>query len=498
MKAPTSCCSIGRIGQELDLGGIPDSIVDSLLTWGTILEPCNDSPQGFRSRRVSTPLLEHGSPQLGLADLLTYCCLREGIIPHLSLMGRPLGKRCATNGLPIATSDEHVLDFVHHHPHGMITYGRKVDPAIVCAQIVHALPETPMAFLTGSKGRGRQFCSQLTSILGRPIVFADANTAPDERDQLVAVATFYGSQQVYPELEHRRLVVVLDAEEATSEQGQFALSRCLGANLFAFCSLGRHVPPRARDRISRTFGFYSVAVPKHGQRLRPVVTMERKLSGVSPASWQRNHNQGNSESIHTACITKNHVRTRQIARSAQHILQQPQAWGIAVPTSPSFGPALRVVLVAADPAHAARFAKQLPSWSLYLQGPMAAKHPAVVANPQQYTSVWSPIAPGIITTPFGLATINNKWIDILIWAVGDEYGPAISPYRLSQPLTDERPLYLLDFLDDYHRLTRQRSHKRARNYARNEWLPAGVDPHTHRIKSFLAHHDRVREQFDVA
>lgn len=490
--------SIGRNGQELDLVGIPDSIVDSLLSWRTTLEPCDDSPQGFRNRRVSTPLLEHGSPQLGLADPLTYLCLQAGIKPRMSSMGRPLGKRCTPNELPVPTQDDHVLDSLDRQPHGIIEYGRGVDLATLSAQIVNALPETPMAFLTGSKGRGRQFCSQLTSILGRPIVFADANTAPDERDQLVAVATFYGSQQVYPELEHRQLVIVLDAEEAVSEHGQFVLWRCLNAKLFGLHPLGRQVPPWARDRIARTFGFYSVAVPKHGQRLRPVVTMERKLNGVSPASWQRNHDQGNSESIYTACITKNHVRTRQIARFAQRILKQPQDWGISVPTSPSFGPALRVVLVAADPAHAARFAKQLPSWSLYLQGPMAAKHPAVVANPQQYTSVWSPIAPGIITTPFGLATINNKWIDILIWAVGDKYGPALSPYRLAQPLSDERPLYLLDFFDDYHRMTRDWSHKRARNYVRREWLPAGVDPHTHRIQAFLAHHERDREQFDVA
>lgn len=498
MKTPTSCCSISRIGQELDLVGIPDSIVNSLRSWNTVLEPCNDWPTGFRSRRISTPLLENGSPQLGLAELLACRCLREGITPELSPMGLPLGNRCPPTGLPIAKSDDHVLDFVHHHPHGMIAYSRKVDPAILGAQIVRAFPQTLTAFLTASIKRGRQFCDELALILGEPVKFADGNTVPDERDHRIVVTTYFGSAQVYPELEHRRIVIALHAEEAASERGQFVLSRCLNAKLFAFHRLGHQIPQRARAQLVRTVGLHSLVVPKHGRRVRPVVLIERKLRGVSPAAWKRHHRHRLSESIYKALITKNHVRTREIAHFAQQIVTQPQEWGITIPTTVSFGPALRTVLVGANPDHAAHFAERLPSWELYLTGPNASSHPAVIAAPQKNTSVWSPTAAGIVTTPFGLARIDTKWIDVLIWAAADEYGPPLSPHRLAQPLSDDRPLYLLDFLDDYHRMTRDWSRKRARNYLQNEWLPAGVDRQTHRIEAFLDRHDRIQEQFDDA
>ena len=498
MTPSTFCCSIGRFGQDLDLVGIPESIVNSLRLWNTILEPCNDWPTGFRSRRVSTPLLENGSPQLGLAELLAYRCLQEGITPQLSPMGLSLGQRCLPTGLPISTSDEHVIDFLHHQPHGIITYGRKVDPAILGAQIVHAFPQTRIAFLTASKKRGRQFCDELARILGKPVKFADGNTVSDERDRRVVVTTYFGSTQVYPELEHRQVVIALNAEEAASERGQFVLSRCLIAKLFAFHRLGHQIPQRARGQLVRTVGLHSLVVPKHGRRVRPVVLIERKLRGVSPAAWRRHHRYRLSESIYKALITKNHVRTREIAHFARQITTRPQEWGISIPTTVSFGPSLRTVLVGANPDHAAHFAEQLPSWELYLTGPNASLRPAATAASQRNTSVLSLTAAGMITTPFGLAAIENKWIDILIWAVGDEYGPHLSPYRLAQPLTGERPLYLVDFFDDYHRMTRQRSRKRARNYVRNEWFPAGVDPHNHRMKAFLAHQDRLREQFDVA
>ncbi len=512
---PASAVDLWRDGQVIEVRPPCEDLRRALRAVRYATHP--DPAHGYRVRAEARPLFSefpYDAPCLSLwagleapARLIlrqagwrvrlpknTPACLSAGQM-HANPINRPL--------------DGGLLRLVRHHDRGLVRYeATAVDPAWLIGQVALAFPALTVAVAVARVAEARELAKRLAPLV--PGVEAVTGRRLPARVGRVVVATYTGLGHTPIALEHRQIVIALNAAEAVGENPRSCLEHAWRARLYGLLPRDVRLSPHDRAWVRALFGFQEVDVPRHGLEERAVVRARVQIGGGDPLP--RN---ADLLTVKRFGLWHHQPRNRTIARLAR-LLADGDADGLAsrfpdVARALNGGGAGRVMVLVECMEHGIALAARLPGWDLVdaeADTPELAARQRAIVTFRGLSLGAATNAEVLIRADGGTGLPPNLERALLQRAPAElaetEELPTASAGRdLPQCGTSgavgsaeggvphcgtirRDPLVLVDFDDRHHPVLRRRARHRCAAYAERGWYQAGIDPVRARVEAFVA------------
>ena len=453
---------------------------------------CNeDDEHGYRlSSECQSLLGDPTVPSGGLTRAIFLAMMSNGLPADLA---RPCARALSLQtGITTAVpSNRHVAAFMASNTHGIIRHNlRFADLVSLSIEICTAFPAANLAFVTAKTKFAQRFHQALEASLG-PVLYATADRCHNASAR-VGVVTPYGlaHDQVYGT--QFDALFFLNAVEATSDRGRFALYYNGPARVFAFDNLRNQHPPRTSDLISAIFGFQETTVPCLGHQCCQI-----EVAWVNDIGCPRLRHGLTGAALHRRAIVCNPIRNRIIARLAKALANNHADTVQSIcplAAQATRGQPCSTLVVVADVEHSIELARLLPGWPLFaancnLAG-LSAKQQALFADRRSLPSV----AGRAIVTLAALQDTKLSEYGAVVWGPG---GNGLPELRTAPPIcsgVEQKRLIWIDFDDRFHVAYRLAAKRRSKDYERRGWFSVGELPEVGRINLFLAERPSGRQR----
>lgn len=479
---------IDRDGHVLDVEPLDAPLLARLITESHVAQ--EDPSHGYRlESQVEFLLGGPRRPNAGLEPVVEYVAIREGYcVEHRRGIGRP--KPLPTPDLARLPGSRAVdaawLDFLWTRRSGVVRYRQgQVELAWLVGQAAWAFPDARIAVIVVSRAKRERFFEQLRRYVP-DVMLVDNGPIPDGAGRII-VSSF--TDLAHPDIEFEKfdIVIVLDAREALSRQGQLALATVDARfRLFGLVPIDCKMSPWEEDWIAATFGLEDLVIPKHGHEQRPVMVAFAKIAGGPelPATVD-------DGALARKGIWRSPVRNRRIARVAIALQKQEHGWlteqAPEVARGLEHGSGQRVVVLVDTVEHALALAPAMPGWPIltaaevYGHGLDRAQRRLLAER----RSTWS-TGRFVIVTSEGMATLEPGSLDVILWAGGGCHLPPIPEPQLVAKTGQVTPLLVVDLNDRQHPALRRWTRWRREAYTAAGWFPVGMDRLLAKVRLFLA------------
>lgn len=462
-------------------------------------EAVADQTHGYDVREVQESLLTSGRmPNAGLIDVLSLRALKRGY---------RLAEICESSisTLPEPADVDQVdypawVRFVHREHRGLVKVPGQFDIAVLIANLVVAYPTARIMFL-GRINNLKPVYARLLRLVpqetrrekqlafvrnGRTLRLTEENDVP---------RVIFCTPMAAADLDSEKcdIVVIDDAFECMHETMQWPLVQVDGKfRLFGILRRDRKPKPYEKARIHQVFGFRQLDLMDGGRVRRPVHFAWIRHAGQAPAgSVITTPAIGNRRSIESVdpqeAYVHNHKRNEQISRLAKKLrtgapLRESRFKDIRRWLNGRESQQRGVTVVVEHLDHAIQLARKLDNWPIIaaaknnLHNLSKSTKRRIIARPQQ----WLPCQ--IVVADEGW-TCGGFHSDVVIWAAG---GVAITlpEFWTFTRNSADRPLLVIDFLDDFTEATRKWSYQRRHDLIRRDVFRVGTSAVIGRIHQF--------------
>lgn len=437
-------------------------------------------------------------PNAGLLDLLAYRAhqhgyrLIENAITPISSLPEPANQS--------QLSYSKWSEFVHREERGLARISNSVDVAILIADLLVAFPDKRIILL-GQVNDIRPIYLRLLTLLSadlrrqktlalvhgaRPLRQAD-----DEEFPRLICCTPTAAADL--DSEKCDIVVMYDAFECLHERMQWPLIQMdAGFRLFGIVRVDRMPKSYEHARILQVFGFAQIDLMNNGRVRRPVHYAWVRHAGQSPPGTViSNPGVGSrkaTESVNpNAAYVHNHHRNDLICRLARKL-----QLGEAVDSS-RFDEIRRwlrgrelqrlsITIVVDRLDHAIMLGHRLTHWPIFAD-PNSNLHNLSKGVRERINARSFQWLPHQIVVSDVAWSAPGHHSDVIIWAGGGAATDVPSSWMYSSNYPD-RPLLIVDFLDDFTAVTRSWSFQRRDGLVRNDVFRVGTPAVIGRIQEF--------------
>lgn len=479
-------CKIGDIlGEEIAVN--PDDAygLTAQKVRKSLLKPRQRAINGGRDLAVR-------APNAGLRPALVELAARKGFAIEFV-------RSTQVNSLPepqlMSLGYPTMAKFVHQTPLGRIMRHLDVDDADILADLARAFPHTKIVALDPKCEPLKVACRKLRKAKiscdwtsgDRPL---NRTVDGDVEQPQVLLSTPTEVSSI--DFEQTDIVVVLDARTAGHERMQMALSqmdarfRLYGLDLL-------ELPQNAslRDTQFSVFGPEVLNIYEGNLATRNLQVAFLRVEGpqlkdsldVADVFWK--------------CIWGNERRNRRIANVAKAmrdgnpaLLKKGQDQSLRTHLKQHSGRPMNVVVLVERPLHAEALSEKLDDW------PVDIDQKSLFRLNQRFWKRVQNLAGRhdrrgrIVLTDFEGLSKSTHDPDVVIWAGGGRLGSPIPEAWATAPAGSERPLLIVDFLDDFHPEAQKMRKSRRADYFANEIYPVGTDAAYGRTLKFLAQRPR--------
>jgi hypothetical protein len=389
----------------------------------------------------------------------------------------------------LTTANDEVVDhalfaWVHGRDRGLIRYAPEaVDPARLLVELAVAFRPATLAVAVARAEDAFRLRKQIQRFL--PDTVAVTSRRRPAQVGRVVLATYAGLAHLPVALEHRHIVVALDAIEAVGEQPRYCLSHARRARLYGLLPRDRVAAPYERDWLTALFGFHEIVLPRHGCVERPVQVVWVPITGGEALPWGTD-----LRAVLRLGLWRHGLRNRRVAKVARlfKLADRPGLRAQLPSLGDSFltGPFHRVLVLVQNVEHGLALSSHLDGWPVLVGERVWT---AGLTREQRASLVPAARADSltdVIVTPAGLAGVPLADVDVLIRADGGTGLPAGWDGNYLQDKKSRPSLLLVDFRDRHHPVLRRRSRQRREAYQANGWFALGTNPVQARVEHFLA------------
>jgi hypothetical protein len=488
---PIECNEVIRIdrdGHVLDVEPRDTPLAARLITESHVAH--EDLIHGYRLESQIEPLLGGPRrPNTGLEPVVEYLAVQAGYrVEHRRGTGRPRPLSAPDLArLPGSRAkDVGWLDFLRTRRSGIVRYRQgRVELAWLVGQAGCAFPDARIAVVVVSRAKRERVFGQMRRYIPG-VVLVDNGPIPEEAGRIV-ISSF--TDLAHPDIEFEKfdLVIVPDAREALTRQGQLALATVDAKfRLFGLLPIDCKLSPSDEDWIAATFGLGELVIPKHGHEQRAMMVAFAKIAGGPQLPVTLD-----DRTLARKGIWRSPVRNRRIARVAVALQKQDYRWlteqAPEVARGLEHGSGQRIAVLVDTIEHALALAPALPEWPIitaadvYQHGLDRAQRRLLAER----RPTWSTGRFGIVTAE-ALATLESGILDVILWAGGGRHLPPIPESQLVGKTGQVTPLLVVDLNDRQHPALRRWTRWRREAYTAAGWYPVGMAPILAKVKRFLA------------
>lgn len=478
--------------------------------------PTSDPDHGYNVEEIRESLLRgqvvvrSGGIELhdrvanaGMIELLDYVATKRGL------------NLCEQRCTRIATLlDPSALDrlsyqtlprFLSDHPRGLIRMPRSCSPAEVVADVRTAFPSSRTLIL-GRVQALRQLQGELPKLLSLRMASSDEQIAlvsdgerfspPDNEDfPKLLLSTPIAAADL--DSEKSAIVILLDALHCTHAKMQNVLAQVDARfRLFGVVDANRKLKPYEEARLHQVFGFNQIDLRSQGRIRRPVHYAVVRQGGDAPrkAVWIKPNVPGKQPMASVdslAAYTHNHARNDTICRLAKGLrfgrpVNNKKHRDIRRYLSDRNRNQLNVTIAVDRLEHAMQLGKRLSDWPIIagsnnnLHNISSQIRQRIKTDPKQWLS-----GEQQIVVAGGARTFAGNHSDVVIWASGGTTAAAIPASWMFSQSDPDRPMLIVDFLDDFAPAAKDWSIRRFRHFKSRDIFRVGTPASIGRIERFL-------------
>jgi hypothetical protein len=358
---------------------------------------------------------------------------------------------------------------------GLIEYrAGGIHPLDFVTALVLAYPDASIAIAREKIERNYDVASHLRGH-GVQVAVASTRQRPGPETRVV-VTTYYGLARA--EVEHRQIVIVLDAVEALGHRARFALQFAWRGRLFAMVDAQTRLSAGERQQLQAVFGLGRLRLMRPHEHDRQVDVIWHRIEGglgnvrsLDPVAVKRQGiwcNQLRNQRVAQAALDLAHPRTNPVNFDTPH---EPQTQ--------------RVLVLVENIEHALQLASKLPGWPVQtgadvnVTGLNASDRRELDAR----RAIW-PVGRMIVTHAGFVAIDLAEW-DVVVRADGGIDSGLLTAEGAISRRGARPPLLLIDFFDRFHPSLKRNSARRRQAYSKQGWFDRGVDRLQAQVELFL-------------
>ncbi len=438
----------------------------------------------------------------GMIELLRYVASHQGF----DLQGRA---QTQINSLPSPSQSNRLSypslpRFLAGHPRGVIRIARSCSPADVVVDARAAFPDRRILVL-GRVEPLRKLKTMLPNLLklrmripeeqvelvsdGRPLQLQGDDGFP-----VLLLSTPVAAADL--DTEKCDIVILLDALHCTHRIMQDVLAQVDARfRLFGFVDASRKLKPYERAKLHQVFGFNEIDLMSHGRVRRSVqyAVMRQGGDALRSTVWmkptvQERRRVAAVDSL--AAYTHHHARNDTISRLAKALRFGGELRGMKCRDIRQWlsrrDNGQRNVTIAVDRLdHAIQLGKRLTDWPIItgnnnLQNIAPQIRRRIRTDPKR----WLPTEQQIVVATEA-HSFQGHHSDIVIWASGGTTAATVPASWMFSQSNPDRPMLVVDFLDDFAPATKDWSIRRFRHLESRDVFRVGTPASIGRIERFL-------------
>ncbi len=281
------------------------------------------------------------------------------------------------------------------------------------------------------------------------------------------------------------IVIVLDAASCQHEEMNLALSQVDARfRLFGLFDVTRSYAPSSVDAMLAVFGPEVLQLQESGCIRRPVNYALVKTPRPVVRLKRDHHDFG------VRCYWHHERRNRHITQLAVALqtgaLLDARKFGeVTTAIDRADRPRPAVTILVERPIHAIELAKSLPDWPLIATDDDMRGRSGQFRNRAKRNR--RAVQPGThqIVTVDAAKSWRGDVADVVIWAGGGQKADFLPHKWLRADAGTNRPLLIVDFIDQHNADAARMSRQRQRAYRTQDIFPAGISPSRGRLAMFL-------------
>ena len=396
--------------------------------------------------------------------------------------------------------------FLSDHPRGLIRMPRSCSPAEVVADVRAAFPSSRILIL-GRVQALRQIQAEIPKLLSLRMTSSVEQIAlvsdgerffpPPENEDFPKLLLSTPIAAADLDSEKCDIVLLLDARHCTHGTMQNVLTQVDARfRIFGFVHATRELKPYEQARLHQVFGFSQIDLMSRERVRRPVHYAKVRQGGDAPqnAVWMKPTVPGRrpAASINSlAAYTHHHARNATICRLAKALrfgspLNNSKFRDIRRWLGDRCRDQLNVTIAVDRLDHAIQLGKRLPDWPI-IAGSNNNLHdisPQIRRRIKTDSKRWLPGDQQIVVAEEAKSFGGNH-SDVVIWASGGTTVATIPAAWMFSQSAPDRPMLIVDFLDDFAQAARDWSVRRFRHLEARDVFRVGTPTAIGRIKRFL-------------
>lgn len=478
--------------------------------------PTSDPDHGYNVEEIRESLLrgrvlvQSGGVELhdrvanaGMIELLNYLATKR----RINLQGR-FHTPIAT--LPDSSALDHLSyrslpQFLSGHPRGLIRMPRSCSLAEVVADVRAAFPSRRILVL-GRVEPLRELQVALPNLLSQRMASVDDPIAlvsdgerfsPPENEDFPKLLLSTPIAAADLDSEKCDIVLLLDALHCTHATMQNVLAQVDARfRLFGFVDANRKLKSHEQARLHQVFGFNQIDLMSRERVRRPVHYAMVRQGGDAPqnAVWMKPTLPGrrSAASVNSlAAYTHHHARNATICRLAKVLrfrspLNNSKFRDIRRWLSDRCRDPLNVTIAVDRLDHAIQLGKRLPDWPI-IAGNKNSLHdisPRIRHRIKTDSKRWLPGDQQIVVAEEAKSFGGNH-SDVVIWASGGTAVATIPASWMFSQSNPERPMLIVDLLDDFAPIAKQWSMRRFCHLEARDVFRVGTSAAIGRIERFI-------------
>jgi len=365
-----------------------------------------------------------------------------------------------------------------------------IKPEYVIIDLARAYPEAKIVVL-GDRLRQldrivdflrRHLIHAGCSSTGRPYVIPD-DIDDDQLPQVMCMTPIGAGDLDFATAD---IVLVLDAYACAHDRMQLALSQVDAQfRLFGLVDLDRRSSPSP----SQTDAAFAVFGPKMIDVLGSQSVRRETCVAWMSTPPPRIKCPQNDPDFARLCYWQHHRRNKQIRRLALALRSRsavdPQVPSDVARFANNCNRPPSVTILVERPLHAAALSDLLPDWPVVISDDaLRGVRGSFRHRVERLRSAWLTGEQQIVLSDAG-GSFRGEITDIVIWAGGGR-AAQIRRQWLGQQFGVNKPLLIVDFLDEHNRNARRLSRQRRREYNDRNMYPVGISASQGRMATFLA------------
>ena len=461
--------------------------------------PVDDFVHGYDVREVrESALAGHRMPNAGLIDLLAYRAWKRGY----QLTG--------TSDTPISTLPEPAngdqltysawAQFVQREPRGLVRISKPVDVAVLITELAVAFPSSRIMLL-GRVNDLKPVYLRLRKLLPKEVhsqnqlAFVHGGCRLRQADDAEFPRLICCTPTEAADLDSEKcdIVVMYDAFECLHELMAWPLIQMDAKfRLFGILRTDRKPKPYEQARLHQVFGFSQLDLMDGGRVRRDVHYAWVRHAGQAPAgsiiSTPALGGRKATESVDSlAAYVHNHHRNDQISRLAKKLragnpIEGDQFRDVRRWLEVRGGQSVSITVVVDRLDHAIQLQRKLGGWPI-IADPEKNLHDLSKSTKRRINIRLQQWLPCQIVVADAAQNFQGQHSDVLIWASGGVAMDIPAFWTFSHNNSD-RPMLIIDFLDDFTAATRKLSYQRRDDLAQRNIFRVGTSEVIGRIERF--------------